>query len=113
MFQFLTTLSIEPNDKLSQEIEDHLKLLRTEMVHYFPDLVSCTYAVNPFCTDPALLPVGTGEQEEIIDIQVDDTAKAKQKELSHRFLASHGFHLSNVGPKCYSSTTGFPLYMGM
>ena len=52
-------------------------------MHYFADVVSCTYAVNPFCTDPALLPVGTGEQEEIIDIQVDDTAKAKQKEYSH------------------------------
>ena len=82
MFQLLTTLLIEPNDKLSQEIEDHLKLLRTEMMHYFPDLVSCTYAVNPFCTDPPRLPVGTGEQEEIIDIQVDNTAKAKQKEWS-------------------------------
>ena len=52
------------------------------MTHYFPDLVSCTYAVNPFCTDPTLLPVGTGEQEEIIDIQVDNTAKAKQKKCS-------------------------------
>jgi len=79
MFQLLTTLLIESNDKLSQEIEDHLKLLRTEMMHYFPYLVSCTYAVNPFCIDPAFLPVGTGEQEEIIDIQADDTAKAKQK----------------------------------
>jgi len=82
MFQLLTALLIEPNDKLSQDIEDHLKLLRTDMMHYFPDLESCTYAVHPFCTDPALLPVGTGEQEEIIDIQVDDTAKAKQKECS-------------------------------
>jgi len=52
------------------------------MMHYFPYSVSCTYAVNPFCTDPALLPVGTGEQEDIIDIQIDDTAKAKQKECS-------------------------------
>ena len=51
-------------------------------MYCFPDLVSCTYAVNPFCTDPALRPVGTGEQEEIIDIQVDDTAKAKRKECS-------------------------------
>ena len=82
MFQLLTTLSVEPNDQLSQEIHDHLKLLRMELLHYFPDLVSCTYAVNPFCIDPALLPVGTGEQEEIIDIQVDDTAKAKLKECS-------------------------------
>ena len=76
MFQLLTTLSVEPNDQLSQEIHDHLKL------HYFPDLVSCTYAVNPFCIDPALLPVGTGEQEEIIDIQVDNTAKSKLNKCS-------------------------------
>ena len=27
MFQLLTTLSVEPNDQLSQEIHDHLKLL--------------------------------------------------------------------------------------
>ena len=82
MFQILATLSVEPNDKLSQEIEDHLKLLRTELMHYFPNEVSCTYAVNPFCTDPALLPVGTGEQEGIVDILVDDTAIAKQNECS-------------------------------
>ena len=51
-------------------------------MHYFPDVVSCTYAVNPFCTDPALLPIETGEQEKIIDILVHDTEKAKQKECS-------------------------------
>ena len=82
MFQLLTTLSVEPNDQLSQEIHDHLKLLRMELLHYFADLVSCTYAVNPFCIDPALLPVGIGEQEKIIDIQVDDTAKSKLNECS-------------------------------
>ena len=79
MFQLLTTLSVEPSDKLFQEIEDHLKLLRAD---YFRDVLRCSYAVNPFRTDPALLPVGTGEQEEIIDIQVDDTAKAKHKQRS-------------------------------
>ena len=70
MFQLLTILLVEPNDQLSQEIHDHLKLLRMELLHYFPDLVSCSYAVNPFCIDPALLPVGTGEQEQIIDIKL-------------------------------------------
>ena len=80
MFQLLTTLSVEPNDQLSQEIHDHLKLLRMELLHYFPDLASCTYAVNTFHIDPALLPVGTGKQEEIIDIQVDDTAKSTMNE---------------------------------
>ena len=82
MFELLTTLSVEPNGQLSQKIHDHLKLLRMELLHYLPDLVSCTYPVNPFCIDPALLPVGTGEQEEIIDIQVDDTAKSKLNECS-------------------------------
>ena len=48
----------------------------------FPDVLSCPYTVNPFCIDPALLRVGTEEQEEIIDIQVDDTAKAKKKKCS-------------------------------
>ena len=75
MFRLLTTLSVEPNDKLSQEIEDHIKLFRTD---YFPDVLSCIYAVNPFRTDPALLSVGTGGQEEIIYTQVDETANAKQ-----------------------------------
>ena len=82
MFQLLTTLSVEPNNQLSQEIHDHLKLLQMELMHYFPDSVSCTYAVNPFCIDPALLPVKTGKQEEIIDIQVNDTAKSKLNECS-------------------------------
>ena len=82
MFQLLTTILVKTNDKLSQEIEDYLKLLRTKLMHYFPDVVSCTYAVNTFCTDPALLLVGTGEQEKIIDIQVDDSTKTKQKECS-------------------------------
>ena len=82
MFQLFTTLPVDPNAKLSQEIDKHLNLLRTEMMHYFPDLVSCTYAVNPFCTDPALLSVETEEQEEITDLQVDNTAKAKHTECS-------------------------------
>ena len=82
MFQLLAALPVDLNAKLSHEIDEHLKLLRTEMMHYFPDLVSCTYAVNPFCADPTLLHIGTGEQEEIIDIQVDNTAKAKQMECS-------------------------------
>ena len=39
MFQLLAALPVDPNAKLSQEIDEHLKLLRTEMMHYFPDLV--------------------------------------------------------------------------
>ena len=82
MFHLLIMLSVEPNDKFSQEIEDHLKLLLTELMHCFPDAVSCTYVVNPFCTNSAFQPVGTAQQEGVIYIQVDNTAKTKQKECS-------------------------------
>lgn len=79
MFELLTTLEIEPNDKFSQEIVHHLLVLKTELKHYFPG-VTCAYITNPFSIDPADLPVGTGEQEALIDIQSDETAKAKHKE---------------------------------
>ena len=122
MFQLLTTLSVEPNDQLSQEIHDHLKLLRMELLHYFSDLVSWTYAVNPFCIDPALLPVGTGEQEEIIDIQVDDTAKSKLNECSlidfwlimgstYPTLARNAARQSLIFPSTWECEQGFSALM--
>ena len=82
MLQLLTTLSVELSYRLSQETDVHLKLLRTKLMLYFPDLVSCTYAVDPFGIDPGLLPVATGEQEKIIDIQVNDSAKSKLNDCS-------------------------------
>ncbi|KAG0713575.1 SCAN domain-containing protein 3 [Chionoecetes opilio] len=42
----------------------------------------CAYIANPFSVDPADLPVGTGEQEELIHIQTDEGAKTKHKECS-------------------------------
>ena len=47
--------------------------LKTEVLNYFPDAACCAYSINPFFIDPA--DVGTGEQEELIDIQTDETAK--------------------------------------
>ena len=49
-------------------------------MHYFPDVTSCAYCINPFFVDPANLPVGTGEEEELIDIQTDKAAKINHKE---------------------------------
>ena len=46
MFQVLTMILVKLNDKLSQEIEDYLKLLCMELVHYFSDVANCTYTVN-------------------------------------------------------------------
>ena len=51
-------------------------------MHYFPDATSCIYSINPFFVDSADLPVGTGEQVELIDIQIDEAAKIKHKECS-------------------------------
>ena len=51
-------------------------------MHYFPDVTSCAYSIKPIFGNPADLPVGTGEQEKLIDIQTDETAKIKHKECN-------------------------------
>ena len=51
-------------------------------MHNFPSITSCTYSINLFFVDPADLLVGTGEQEELIEIYTDETAKIKHKECS-------------------------------
>ncbi|XP_068203574.1 zinc finger BED domain-containing protein 5-like [Palaemon carinicauda] len=82
MFELLTTLEREPTDEFDKEIVHHLLMLKTELKHYFLDVTCCAYVANPFSVDPADLPVGTGEQKELIDIQADETAKTKHKECS-------------------------------
>ena len=64
---------------ISNEIIDHLSQLKTELLNYFPDVACCAYSINPFFIDPADVPVGDGEQEELMDIQTDETAKIKHK----------------------------------
>ena len=49
-------------------------------MHYFPNIDSSPYVSNSFFVDPSVLPVGTGEQEKIIDIQSDEAAEIKHKE---------------------------------
>ena len=49
-------------------------------MHYFPNIDSRPYVSNPLFVNPSVLSVGTGEQEEIIDIQSDEAAKIKLKE---------------------------------
>ena len=80
MFKDLSLLQYQHSEKLFQEICCHLKLLKTELMHYFPNIDISPYVSNPFFVDPSVLSVGTGEQEEIIDIQSDEAAKIKHKE---------------------------------
>ena len=49
-------------------------------MHNFLSVTLCTYSINIFFVDPADLRVGTGEQEELIDIYTDEAAKIKHKE---------------------------------
>ena len=68
MFKILTSVEKIPDGVISNEIIDHLSQLKTELLIYFPDVACCAYSINPFFIDPADVPVGTGEQQELIDI---------------------------------------------
>ena len=80
MFKNLTSVEKNPDVGISNEIIDHLSQLKTELLNYFPDVACSAYSINPFFMDPADVPVGTGEQEELIDMQTDEKAKIKKKE---------------------------------
>ena len=80
MFKLFTSVEDKPNDEFSEEIVWHLLQLKKELMHYFPDVTSCAYCINPFFVDPADLPVETGEEKEVIDIQTDEAAKIKHKD---------------------------------
>ena len=65
-----------------QEIINHLLLLKDEIKQYLfnnGDAQACTYIWNPFTVKLGHLPVGTGEQEELIDLQCDEGAQEKLK----------------------------------
>ena len=101
MFKLLTPVEDKPNDEFTEEIICHLLRLKKELTHYYPDVTSCAYCINSFFVDLAALPVGTGELEELIDIQTDETTKIKHKkcgcpinvwlkmESSYPILATH------------------------
>lgn len=57
-------------------------LLKTELKHYSPEVTCCAYITKPFSVDTADVLVGTGEQEEIIDTQADETTKTKHNECT-------------------------------
>ena len=79
MFKFPPSVEKKPDD-MSKDIVYHLSQTKTEIMHYFPDVVSCAFSINPFFIDLTDVLLGSGEQEELIDIQTDETAKIKHKE---------------------------------
>ena len=82
MFENVASLAGEPSIAFGQEIIKHLLLLKDEIKQYFfndGDTQAYTYIRNPFTVKPSDLPVGTGEQEELIDLQCDERAQEKYK----------------------------------
>ena len=51
--------------------------MKEELEQYFPETPSCEYITNPFSVTPHDLAVGTGELEELIDLQEDNDAKIR------------------------------------
>ena len=109
MFKNLTSVEKIPDGGISNEIIDHLSQLKTELLNCFPDVACCAYSINPFLIDPADVHVGTGEQEELIDIQTVETAKIKHKECCPINLwLSMAFSYPNLTPVAVSRLLIFP-----
>ena len=64
----------------SEEIASHLASLKEELEQYFPEAASYEYITHPFSVNPHDLAVGTGEQEELIDLQKDNEAKIRHRD---------------------------------
>ena len=122
MFKCLTSVEKNPDGGISKEIIGHLSQLKTELLNYFPDVACCAYSINPFFIVPVDVPVGTGEQEELIDIQTDETAKIKHKECcpinfwlskasSYPNLACHAVSRLLIFPSTWECEKGFSALM--
>ena len=82
MFENVASLTEKPSIAFGQEVIKHLLLLKDEIKQYFfndGDAQACNYIRNPFIVKPGDLPVKTGEQEELIDLQCNEDAQEKFK----------------------------------
>ena len=73
IYENVTSLGEEPSIIFVQKIINEIK-------HYFfndGDAQACTYTLNPFVAKPDNVQVGTGEQEELINLQCDEDAQQK------------------------------------
>ena len=93
IFENVALLGGEPSIRFVQEITKHLFLLKDEIKHYFfndGDALQCTYTPSPFTAEPGDLPVGTAEQEKLIDLQCDEGAQEKFKDFTQANLWLNG-----------------------
>ena len=117
MFENVASLAVEPSIAFGQEIIKHLLLLKDEIKQYFfndGDAQAYTYIRNQFTVKPGDLPLGTGEQEELVDLQCNEGAQEKCK--NHK-LAEFWLNVSPSYPalakKCNSLASHISNDMGM
>jgi len=112
MFENVVTLGSEPSVRFGYEVSEHLLLLKAEIKRYFPNdgnAQTCTYIRNPFNVDPGNLPVGTGEQEELIDLQADEGARDKfEKDKLANFWLNVGASYPTLCKNAVSQLLIFP-----
>ena len=78
MFKCLSSLKMKCF--FFEEIASHLASLEEELDRYFPEAPSCEYIASPFLVISHDLAVGTGEQEELIDLHEDNDAKIRHRD---------------------------------
>ena len=125
MFKLLTLVEDKPNDEFSEKIICPLSQLKKKLMHYFADVTSCAYCINAFFVDPADLPVGIGEEEELIDISTNEAVKIKRKECgcpidiwlsmesSYPNLATHAVPQLLIFPSTWRCEQGFSALMSI
>ena len=122
MFKCLSFLKMKCS--FCEEIASHLVSLKEELEQYFPEVPSCKYATNPFSVISHDLAVGTGEQEELIDLQEDNDAKIRHRDhraitfwldvaASYPTLASRAVSQLLVFPSTWECEQGFSTFLNI
>ena len=94
------------------------------MEQYFPEAPSYEYITNPFSVTPHDLAVGTGEQEELIDLQEDNDAKIRHRDrpainfrldvaASYPMLASRVVSQLLIFPSTWECEQGFSTFLNI
>ena len=100
MFENVASLAGERSIAFGQEITKHFILLKDKIKQYFfndGDAQACTYIRNLFTVKADDLLMGTGGQEELVDLQCDEGAQEKFKDHTSK-LANFWLNVSPSYP---------------
>lgn len=113
-------------DKFTGLVTEHLMKMEEEINSYFPSLDGdeFVYLRNPFSTDAQVLQAGTGRQEELVEMQHDDSALHvySEKNLcgfwfsmrnSYRQIAEPAIRALLVFPSTWLCESAFSVLLGI